>query len=435
MLKKLTKINISLALTILLIVPFHALLSVWLNSVFGHYVLMRLIEEYILAVMLIIGTVILIKDFKNQKELFKDKLIILIIAYLIVLLLCAVAGHLNSLVNIKATIYGLLLDSRYLIYFLLFYQSLYLAKRLKLKEITDIKRIIMIPAFMVISFGLLQVFVLPYNFLSHLGYSKDTILAYQTVNHNLKYIRIISTLRGANPLGAYMIFPISFIFINIIKNKKSVINYFYLLASFLVLYFSYCRSAVLGLALSIIIIFYLQLKNRRSRKILEISTFCILIIGIIFFFSFRNNSYIQNILFHTQKNSSNKSTSDQGHSSALQNGLNYIYHHPLGGGVGSAGQASTYNNHPAIISENYFLQIGEETGIIGLIFFVSILITILLRLYDNRYNEFNILMLGITSGIIIVSMLWFALSDETICFILFGLLAYSLSENRLKVIK
>ncbi len=435
MIEKLTKTNLYLALALLIYVPFHAILSIWASSIFGHYTLARLFEEYILGVMLLIGIYLFIKDFKDQKKLFKDKLIILMVSYLALILIYSKVGYMSGTVNLKASLYGILLDTRYLIYFLLVYQTIYLFNKLNLKNKIDISKLIMIPAFIVIAFGLLQVFVLPYNFLSHFGYSKDTILPYQTVNNNLKYIRIMSTLRGSNPLGAYLIFPISFLFIRLLNNKKDYKNYIYILASLVVLYFSYCRSAVLGLIFSIAAIYYLNIKNNKMKRVFELCSVLVVIVSSLSFVAFRNNSYFQNIVFHTQKNSAVKSTSDQGHSSALLSGIKEVIRHPLGNGVGYAGQASIYNYRPAVISENYFLQIGEETGVIGLLLFIAIIILILFRLYKNKSDDFSKLMFGLTLAMITVCMLWFALSDETLCFIFFGLLAVTLSKKRINLIK
>jgi len=201
------------------------------------------------------------------------------------------------------------------------------------------------------------------------------------------------------------------------------------------LYFSYCRSAVLGLIFSLTAIYYLNIKNNKMKRVFELSAVLIVVVSSLSFVAFRNNSYFQNIVFHTQKNSKYKSTSNRGHSNALLSGIKVVIHHPLGSGVGSAGQASLYNNHPAVISENYFLQIGEETGAIGLLLFIAIMLLILFRLYKNKSDDFSKLMFGLTLAMITVCMLWFALSDETLCFIFFGLLAVALSKKRIILIK
>ena len=63
-------------------------------------------------------------------------------------------------------------------------------------------RLVLWPAFVVIVFGLLQALVLPNDFLRHFGYGHATIMPMETINNNKAYIRVMSTLRGANALPA-----------------------------------------------------------------------------------------------------------------------------------------------------------------------------------------------------------------------------------------
>ena len=64
-------------------------------------------------------------------------------------------------------------------------------------------------------------FVLPTDFLRHFGYSDATIPAFETINNNHDYVRIASTLRGANPLGAYLLIPISLLSVLLIRNGRN----------------------------------------------------------------------------------------------------------------------------------------------------------------------------------------------------------------------
>src|SRR5437879_949183 len=82
-------------------------------------------------------------------------------------------------------------------------------------------RLLVWPAVAVVVVGLLQAFVLPLDFLRHFGYSSATIFPYETINHNSQYIRVMSTLRGANPLGAYLILPISGLLVLMTVGKRS----------------------------------------------------------------------------------------------------------------------------------------------------------------------------------------------------------------------
>ena len=433
MINKLTKLNLFLAAVIFALVPFHAIISIWLYSIFGHYTLTRLIEEYLLFVMLMVGVYLLFFGPKEQWKLFKSKLILLICSYFLIELVVGVFAYANKTVNMKALFYGLLLNSRYLLYFLLIYQAVFIYKLNKGSVKFNLNKLILYPSLVVVGFGILQIFFLPNNFLAHFGYSKETILPFQTVNNSTKYIRILSTLRGSNSLGAYLIFPITLITAQIFKKKNWKYYIPFLLLSLIVLYFSYSRSAVLGIALSIGLLIYQQ-SNHKFRRILEIGGASLVIVAALVFIFFRNNTYLQNIVFHTSKNSSIKVSSDQGHLNGIQTGLKNILSNPLGKGPGSAGQASLYNNHPAVISEDYFIQIGEEVGVIGLIIYLAIYFFIYRELLKIK-TELSKISIAVLSGLLLVSLFWFTLSDETLSFMLFGILGYVISNNKSKIVE
>ena len=48
-----------------------------------------------------------------------------------------------------------------------------------------------------------------------------TIPVFETINNNPEYVRIASTLRGANPLGAYLLIPISLLTVLLIRNGRN----------------------------------------------------------------------------------------------------------------------------------------------------------------------------------------------------------------------
>src|SRR6185295_13461878 len=98
-----------------------------------------------------------------------------------------------------------------------------------------------------------------------------------------------------------------------------------------------------------------------------------------------------------------------------------ILKHPLGGGPGTAGPASYRNNHPARIAENYFIQVGQEVGIIGLILFLAINIYVAKLLWDNRQSDLAIIALAALVGLSIVNLLSHAWSDDTLSYIYWGL--------------
>ena len=406
-----------LILLIITLIPFHGFLTVWLSSLVGHYTLLRLWKEFLLVVILLIGCFFLFFDKSIRKLLLKDRLVLLIILFLAIQIIWGIISYINKDVSKKALFYGLLVNSRYFIFF-----GLALIISLKNKSLKNkLLKIILYPSVIVILFGLLQIFVLPHNFLSHFGYDSKTIMPFETINSNSKYVRIISTLRGANPLGAYLIVPISLLVSLFMTKKKKIKIAILILLGLIVLFFTFSRSAMLGLFISVCIIIFYSIKSKQIRRnLFAIGLILILILGASSYI-FRNNHHLQNFLYHTQSNSKIKTTSDQAHLKALYNGLKSIAKEPLGKGPGTSGPASIYNNHPARIPENYFIQIGEETGIIGLALYLAITVLVIYRLYKDRSNYFSLFLLASLVGISAVNLFLFGWSDDTLSYLWWGI--------------
>ena len=194
-----------LAFTILALLPFHAFLTVWLSSLAGHYTLLRLWKEFLLAIILIGSLYILATDKALRRRLLGHWLAKLIFAYALWLVIWAVIPLARHEVTGKAMWYGLLVDLRFLVFFL---TIVILAAKSRLLP-DNWRKILLVPAILVAAFAILQYWVLPYDFLKHFGYGASTISPYETINNNIHHLRVASTLRGANPLGAYLILPIS----------------------------------------------------------------------------------------------------------------------------------------------------------------------------------------------------------------------------------
>ena len=273
----------------------------------------------------------------------------------------------------------------------------------------------------VVGFGLLQAFLLPHDFLRHFGYGPATIPAYETINHNQHYIRVVSTSRGANPLGAYLLIPISVVSVLLLRGKRNWRQGVFLLAALVVLFFTFSRSAWAGAGLSIIVILFLSKLSRRSGRIAMAVAASLVLLAAIAAVALRNDMKFENFVFHTQKHSAVSSTSNQGHFTALKTGLNDLRHHALGVGPGTAGPASVYNDHPARIAENYFIQIGQEVGWLGLLMFVLINLGVGYLLFLRRADPLALSLFAGLIGLTLVNMLSHAWTDDTLAYVWWGL--------------
>jgi hypothetical protein len=141
----------------------------------------------------------------------------------------------------------------------------------------------------------------------------------------------------------------------------------------------------------------------------------------------RNNLGFENAILHTDNSSTAKVSSNQGHVTAFKAASKDIIHHPLGSGVGSAGPQSVYNNHPGRIAENYFLQIGQEAGILGMALFITIGAALAWVLYARHGEPLALALLASLIGLSFVNLLSHAWSDDTLAYIFWGLAAIALA--------
>ncbi len=427
--KKLTVyVPAALIVIILALLPFHAFLTVWGSSVVGHYTALRLWKEYLLVIILIGAITTFFTDKKVRQLFYNSRLIQLILLFLVIEFIWGVVSYQQKAVSTKALFYGWLSDSRYLIFFV---ATLIIAKKTSLLKNKSIKLVIW-PAVIVILFGLLEVFVLPNNFLSHFGYGPNTIKPYETVNNNIQYLRIISTLRGSNPLGAYLIIPLSLGSVLLIKGKKVWPMIIFLIAGLIVMIFSYSRSAWLGLAVAVALAVYFGLKSAKIKRALLYSAVGIVIILSGVYVAYRHNPNIQNIIFHYQTHSASPTSSDQLHLKAITTDFKNIAKKPLGYGVGTVGPASVYNTRrPSYIPENYYAQIGLETGWLGLVAFLAVNVLVALSLWVRRDNTLALALLASFIGLFVCNLVLEAWTDDTLCYIWWGLAAIVIASNSL----
>lgn len=401
---------------ILVSVPFYAFITVWGSSLVGHYTALRLYSEVLLMLAALCALYLVVIDRKIRHTLIKSKLIWLIIGYLTLVVIIGLVAYYTKNVSAKALGYGLIVDSRFLVFFIVSWITATTSGFLRKHWLP----IVVWPAAVVTAFGLLQASVLPKDFLKHFGYGPSTIFPYETINNNKNYVRIQSTLRGVNPYGAYLVVITALLTALIIRLRRHWQEIVLLVASLITLIYTFSRSAWIGAALAIGIIIVIGLyRTKPFSSALALGVVVILIVGGLVLAN--HSTRLQNIIYHTQTNSAVKTSSDEGHLSGLKAGLKDIYHQPLGGGVGTAGPASVYNPKRTRIAENYYIQIGQETGIIGLGLFLAINILVGYRLWQRRNQALALGLFASLLGLAVVNMLSHAWADPTLAYLWWGL--------------
>lgn len=407
-----------IVMAILLLMPFHAFLTVWGSSLFGHYTALRLWKEGLLAVCTVGSIYLIAADHKIRSHTLTRRLVWLIFAYMLLSVVWGLLALNQHDVTAKALGYGLIVNLRYLVFFLIAWMAALRLGRLR----ANWQWLVYWPAVAVVVFGLIQIFILPNDFLSHFGYDASTIQPIETINHNQHYVRFFSTLRGANPLGAYLVIPISLVTVLLTRARRYNWGQLVFLAmALVVLFFTFSRSAWVGAGLSVVTVLFLSRLSRRSQQIGLAAAACLVVAGAALAVGFRHDMNFENFILHTQTNSAVPTTSDQGHLSALKNGLSDLRHSPLGDGPGTAGPASVYNDHPSRIAENYYIQIGQEVGWLGLVMFILINLGVGYLLFLRRGDPLALSLFASLIGITFINMLSHAWTDDTLAYVWWGL--------------
>lgn len=408
-------------LMIVLLMPLHGFISTWLGTLIGPLYIWKAWKEILFVLVGFLVIFQIIKDSDLRRWLFSSVLNKVILVYTLWQLFTAIFANPGS----SALVMGLAINLRIVLFFMVAQILVYYWPGLK--EL--IPKVILWPLVIVVMFGLLQMTVLPKSFLVNFGYNKDlTIAPYNTIDSQPDTLRIQSTLRGPNPLGAYLILPIlmlvSWLWYHLSQKKlKSggLITPLGLLLpiSLVVLYGSHSRSAWIAMIIALAVWLFLM-TPKKWKLLLAAAGSGVLLLGVLLVLAFRNTHFIQDIIFHDRANQGPVATSNSVREEAFKQGLDDFAARPLlGCSPGCAGPASFHSNSPRL-SENYYLQLGQESGIIGLGLFVAVVIILGFYLYKTRQDPEAKILLASLIGLSIANLFLHVWADDTLAYIWWG---------------
>jgi len=423
----LDKLFVGILLAVFGGIVLHAPFSVGFSTLFPHAeLLIKSWKEILLLLAGLLALVILYQ--KKQWSLLRSPVILLIAAYGVLHLLLLPISSQGS----TSAIAGLMIDLRYVLFFGLVYLAVCLYPSLRKPFLITF----FVGAFIVAAFALLQVFVLPPDILRYIGYNETTIVPYLTVDQNPDFVRISSTLRGPNPLGAYAVVVLALLFAAWLKDSKqserrpllpiSVIT----IGSFVALWASYSRSALVA-AVAAIGLVVVAIAGRRVPMRAWIVAAAVVFAGAGGLFAARDSNFVSNVLLHDNATTGPAETSNDGHASSLAEGVDRMVHQPLGGGIGSTGSASLYGDSPLII-ENQYLFIAHEAGWLGLGLFLAIMFKVLRQLWRRRADWLAVGVFASGIGLALIGLLLPVWVDDTVAIIWWGLAAVALATIEVK---
>lgn len=400
----------------------HAPLSVWLGSLWPENELLFKVWKELLMIFAAGLVTVMITRRRMWIELGRDKVFWCIVAYAGLHILLAGVFRLNA----EATLAGLAIDLRYVLFFGLVYVAL--------KAIPQYRQIFItigvVGASLIVGFATLQLF-LPRDILAYIGYGQDTISPYLTVDKNDDFIRVNSTLRGPNPLGAYAGMVLATLTAMLVRTKAWLnTKYRWLIVvlsvcSLVALWISYSRSAWIGAAVAVGLVLAVTVARKLPRWswIVMCGVVGALVGGLLIA---RDTSFVSNVLLHENPEGGSTVSSNDEHVESLAFGLERLWQQPFGAGVGSTGSASLYTDSPVII-ENQYLFIAHETGWIGLGLFLAIFGLIMQRLWRRRQAWLSLGVFASGVSLALIGLLQPVWVDDTVSIIWWGLAAIALT--------
>jgi hypothetical protein len=291
-----------------------------------------------------------------------------------------------STASSQAVVAGLMMNLRFLAIFVLV-QVIVAAKPLFLQRLINwTPRWLLWVGAGLGAAAILQVYVLPADFLTEFGYNKDTTIApYILVDQNPHALRAFATMRGPNTLGAYLLLPISVGLYAWYKQRRDWLALSAVVLGLAGVFLTGSRSAWLGLMASVAVLALAMVPRQRVGKWLKVGLLPVLILVGALGWAAVNIPSVRLSIFHSSPGDSslNEGSNDK-HWQATAQGIADVVRHPWGSGPGSAGPATFYNTTGTNLSENYYVQIAQEVGLIGLGLFVAINVLVMRCIVRRR---------------------------------------------------
>lgn len=403
-------------------VVLHAPFSVGLSTLFpNESLVIKSWKEILLGLALALSAVVLTQ--KKRWNLIQDKLIYYI-ALFAALNLLTIPMFYNGF---EATVAGMFINLRFFLFFVLVYVAIKLYPQLYRLFLG----VFFGGALVVVGFAILQVTVLPNDFLKYIGYNESTIVPYLTVDENESYVRINSTLRGPNPLGVYAVIVLAVVLAAWLRRPRKFTRREEVLAGILAagavvaLWASYSRSAALAALAALGIVIAIVYGKKISKTIwLSIGIAGIVLLGSIV--AFKDTQFVSQVILHEDPYEGNDVNSNDGHAESLVDGTRRMIAQPLGAGIGSTGSASLLTDDPVII-ESQYLFVAHETGWLGLGIYLLINYLVLKRLWLRRAQWLALGVFASGVGLVIAAFFLPVWVDDTVSIVWWGLAALALA--------
>lgn len=310
---------------------------------------------------------------------------------------------------------GVVFATRFLLFFVVAW-LLASAKQLKPEAVLKIS---IVSGVVLACFAILQFLVLSPTFLTHLGYEpigeeiRGFPPAVTPLGEVSDFIRPQASLRGPNPLGAFLILPCAGLLWHVLSDAKNRRKYMavWLVVSVAIL-MTFSRSAWIGAALACgTVLFAKRATLPRGGKVGFMAAAGMSIAMLAFGFGTDTGR----LILLRQDRTTSVSESDTKRVDLGSAAIRDVVDHPLGYGPGNAGPVSALDTtETGKIAENYYLQVAQEVGWLGVTLFVAIQALLLTALYRLRRNPMALLALASGVALMVANLFLHTWADEAV---------------------
>lgn len=404
-------------LALVLLMPLHAFVVVSLGHMLGHQALLQAWKEAGLVVGAIAASLLILTRKQSRGQLILQPAVWSASAFCLLALIISATQH---RVNFASFLLGAKTTLGFLVVFIIIQTAQFSRNRwnVLIKSLLTISSAVGI-------FAVAQVYLLPADWLTRFGYGAATILPFHLVDPAVSSIRIIATFSGPNQLGSFMVIPfILSLWLLLRKQWPAAVS---LALTGFALFHSYSRSAWIGALLASFIVVFIRLKGWWKLSLI-VPVLALYIVasslsGPVRTMSTKLTFYV----FHGQFIDGHTNGSDSNRLANARYGLTRIQQQPIGYGLGTAGPASKNTSQP-IITENSYLQIAIEAGVIGLSLFVLTLGLSLIALRRHfAIVEESAALFAMLIGLCATNLFLHTWSDSATALVLWGLMGYCLT--------
>lgn len=394
----------------LLYLPFHVFLAQSLSLATGGLDIWKIAKDILLA-LLTLFVVCSVVIGRRVTRLFVILMAISFIYALFHVLLWAVHPDIFK----DSAVIGLVYNIRLPAFLMLGYGAALL--RPDLLKPQFFVRLVIVVGTLVALLGVLQYF-LPKDILTHVGYSIERgVRPAFFIDDKAAFPRVMSTLREPNALGGFLLVPMGLSVALLVRTKDQ--NKRILLAGMLglqglALFFTFSRSAWAAALLTLGLIagwYYRQVVWTTFKRFWLVGAVSVLLLGF-GLYTQRNSPIIASYVTHASSDAD--LDSNDYHRIFLQQGLEGIAKQPMGHGPGTAGLASIQNPKGSFLTENYYVQVAYEVGILGLLVFIAFNIVVYVRLWPYRNTVLGSVLLATFWGYVLMNMVLHTWSNEAI---------------------